>query len=596
MRAPRDQAAWGDWRQLRSGMGALLLALALARASGCARVGASASASPGTGEGGFGFGDGVGGAGVQPPAGTGGALVEPERELDGAYQAPVATGRFVWIANPTSGHVAYVDAATLAVKTVEAGDAPTTVAAVPDPAGGDQVIVLNQLSRDATVLRADGAGGPPASRTIPGVVAGANRVAVSPAGRFAIAWIDGRAQANARPTDGFQTITVIDLGAPLAAADAGGGAGAAATAVHVNLAVGFRPASIWFASDERRAFAVTEDGVSIIALDGASGPRIAGNLALGDDPTASADTRDVSITADGRWAAVRREGSDGVSLVDLGTGAITTVRLSGPVTDLDLTPDSARALAVVRATGEVALIPLGAPAPISGAIIHLTITGETIGQAVLTADGATAVLYSNAVAAQRLTVLSLGATPTWRTLRVHAPVLSVAPAPDGRGAVVLHPAEATGAGGAAGADAGAVARDGGGAPGGDGGAVVEAPAVGAFSLLTLDGTQPAFIQATGAPLRALAFSPAGDRALLTVRDDRAGVFAVYLALFPTLEVRRYPLASPPIAAGVAAAARRGYVAQQHPEGRITFLTLDSGEARTLTGYELGARVVDWSRP
>jgi len=57
-----------------------------------------------------------------------------------------------------------------------------------------------------------------------------------------------------------------------------------------------------------------------------------------------------------------------------------------------------------------------------------------------------------------------------------------------------------------------------------------------------------------------------------------------------------PLASPPIAAGVAAAARRGYVAQQHPEGRITFVTLDSGEARTLTGYELGARVVDWSQP
>jgi hypothetical protein len=138
-------------------------------------------------------------------------------------------------------------------------------------------------------------------------------------------------------------------------------------------------------------------------------------------------------------------------------------------------------------------------------------------------------------------------------------------------------------------------RDGG-ATLGDGAAAGTAPAVGAFSLLSLDGTQPAFIQATDAPLRALAFSPAGDRALLTVRDDRAAVFAVYLALFPTLEVRRYPLASPPIAAGVAAAARRGYVAQQHPEGRITFFTLDSGEARTLTGYELGARVVDWSRP
>ena len=39
---------------------------------------------------------------------------------------------------------------------------------------------------------------------------------------------------------------------------------------------------------------------------------------------------------------------------------------------------------------------------------------------------------------------------------------------------------------------------------------------------------------------------------------------------------------------------RGYVAQKHPEGRITFVTLDSGEARTLTGFELGSRVVDWT--
>ncbi|HET6150353.1 MAG TPA: hypothetical protein VFH68_22630 [Polyangia bacterium] len=594
MRIRRGRSAWGGWRQLRGGLVALLLALALARASGCAGVGANSSAAPapGTDAGGSGVGLGLGGVGGER-TGAGGAVSEPEREIDGAYQAPVATGRFVWIANPSSGHVAYVDAATLAVKTVEAGDAPTTIAAVPDAAGGDQVIVLNQLSHDATVLRADGAGGPPASRTITGVVPGANRVAVSPLGRFVIAWIDGRGQANARPTDGFQSITVIDLGAPAAAADAGGGA----LASHVTVAVGFRPVSITFAADEQRAFAVTEDGVSIIALDGASGPRVTGNVALGDDATASVDTRDVSITADGRWAVVRREGSDTVSLVELGTGAITALRLSGPVTDLDLTADGTRALAVVRATGEVALIPLDAPAPVSGAITHLTIAGETIGQAVLTADGATAVLYSNAVAAQRLTVLSLGATPTWRTLRVHAPVLAVVPSPDGRGAVVLHPADASGAGGAAG-DAGLApdgGRDGGAAPG-DGAAPGATPEVGAFSLLSLDGTQPAFIQATDAPLRALAFSPAGDRVLLTVRDDRAAVFAVYLALFPTLEVRRYPLASPPIAAGVAAAARRGYVAQQHPEGRITFFTLDSGEARTLTGYELGARVVDWSRP
>jgi hypothetical protein len=67
-----------------------------------------------------------------------------------------------------------------------------------------------------------------------------------------------------------------------------------------------------------------------------------------------------------------------------------------------------------------------------------------------------------------------------------------------------------------------------------------------------------------------------------------------MGLLPTLDVQRTALASPPTAAGVVAGANRGYVAQEYPDGRITFLSLVSGEARTLTGYELGARVVQWS--
>jgi len=105
---------------------------------------------------------------------------------------------------------------------------------------------------------------------------------------------------------------VIDLSAAAAAATP--------QLSHVTLAVGFRPVSIAFAADQQRAFAVTEDGVSVSALDGASGARVVANVALDTDATASADTRDVSITADGRWAAVRREGSDTVALVALGTG------------------------------------------------------------------------------------------------------------------------------------------------------------------------------------------------------------------------------------------------------------------------------------
>ena len=63
-----------------------------------------------------------------------------------------------------------------------------------------------------------------------------------------------------------------------------------------------------------------------------------------------------------------------------------------------------------------------------------------------------------------------------------------------------------------------------------------------------------------------------------------------------LTVDRYALASPPIAVGVVAGAKRAFVAQQHPEGRLTFIDLESGIARTLTGFELSSRVVDGSKP
>src|SRR5260221_7198315 len=110
--------------------GVVVLVAVSAAAHGCAATSATSGAADVSDAGaGNGVGDGVGGAGPGVSSGSGGAAA-PERELDSAYQAPVATGRLVWIANPSSGHVAYVDATTLVVKTVEAGNAPTTVAAV----------------------------------------------------------------------------------------------------------------------------------------------------------------------------------------------------------------------------------------------------------------------------------------------------------------------------------------------------------------------------------------------------------------------------------------------------------------------------------
>jgi hypothetical protein len=573
-----------------SACGALfLIACGACSSSGASNGAAAPSGSPGatgtaTGNGGS-LGTSTGSAGATGGAPAGGVAITPalppEREIESSYKAPVATGHFVWIVNPTSGRVAYVDATALTVRTVDAGNGPTYLAAVPGV--DDAVLVLNTLSNDATFLSAVGT--TLTSRTFPSLAEGSNSWAVSPDGTKAIAWTDARQLPNAPQAQGFHEVTILDL------------ASAATAAGTTTIAVGYRPVSVTFASDSKHAFAVTQDGVSVIELASSS---VVATVPLGADGTTdAADTADVSITPDGRLAVVRRDDSADVGVVDLATGVRTAVTLSGLVTDVDVSMDGARAIAVVRSTGEVAILPLAGAAPAAAAITHLIVTGETIGQVTLTADGQSAVLYSNAVDAERLTVLTLAGTPAFHTVKLHDAVLSALPTPDGKFAVVLHPADATngaaGTGGAAGASG---AAGGAGSAGVDAGAPTGAagppPDATAFSLVPLDGTQPARIEMTDAPIQAVAISPASDRVLLTVRDDAKQIYGAYMGLLPTLDVQRTALASPPTAAGVVAGANRGYVAQEYPDGRITFLSLVSGEARTLTGYELGARVVQWS--
>ncbi|MES1165934.1 MAG: hypothetical protein ABUR63_09255 [Verrucomicrobiota bacterium] len=541
-----------------------------------------------------GAGVGLGGAGVDP--------LPPERELESSFEVPVATGRYVWVANPLSGRVAFIDATTLKVRTVEAGNAPTYLAPVPGAA--DAVIVLNVLSHDATLLRAEGAGGQLTSAMIGGVTPLANAWAISPDGKFALAWTDARrALASAPKTgaigtlEGFQDVTAIDLGAQPPKA--------------TTVAVGYRPVSVTFSADGRRAFAVTQDGVSVIGLPvaaGAAGPGgavgVIRDIPLTSVATENADTRDVSVTADGR-AIVRREGSPDIRIVDLTSGTTEIVTLSGPVTDLDVTADGTRAVAVVRLTAEVAIIPLaavgGAGAAI-GTVLHTFLSGRLVGSVTLTPDGKKAVLYSNATDSEELIVLDLASAATV-VQRVHAPVLSLFPSPDGLFAVVLHhqPTTPTDAGTAAppstaNADGG-VATDGGGGQGPPPPTTPRTPPIAAaFSVVPLDGTRSGRIQETAAVPQAIALAPNSSQAIVTVRDDRAKIFGAYVVGMPSLQVARLDLASPPIATGVVAAANRGYVAQVHPEGRITFIPFASGVPQTITGFDLGARVVDGVTP
>ncbi len=602
-----------------------LIAIWVLVTDGCSMAGSSNASPAGTATEGPNGDQSAGGSsgssgGGGGSMGSGAAGLPPEMKAENKFKAPVATGNFVWTANPTSGRVAYINAATFNVQTTPAGNGPTYLAAVPDAAHptDDVAVVLNVLSEDATLLRVDPQNGL-TTQTYASTV-DANSWAISSSGHWGIAWTDATFVDNPDPTQGFQSVAVMDLSATVPDPQQ--------PAPSTLLAVGYRPVEVAFTSDDSRAFAVTEDGISVIDLkdgtptvirqdplaatstpgSGDASPSTAD--ASGNDATATGDAQsagdaqgtvsdaqvaisdaqgavsdaqslsdgggggvasgapDVSFTPDGKYALVRRDGLANVTIDSLADGTLTTIPLPGAPTDLTVSPGGVFAIAVLRDTSTVVIIPIPAAISDPSTMTTIPVPGPTIGRALVTNQGKSVVLFTTVAPVESLTVLDLPPFTKVRTIPLHAPVQAVFPSNDGQYAIVLHQPAAG------------------------------SSAQGAFSVVPIAQDLPAVIESLPAPPTAVAVS--NDRAVVSIRDDNSNTYGLYMALMPSLDVRQYTLASPPIAVGIANGAGRGYAAQDYSEGRITFVDLSEGgppdggggfTAITITGFELNAGIV-----
>jgi hypothetical protein len=103
-------------------------------------------------------------------------------------------------------------------------------------------------------------------------------------------------------------------------------------------------------------------------------------------------------------------------------------------------------------------------------------------------------------------------------------------------------------------------------------------------------TGATFQQVAEAPVGPLAFSSTGRYALLTVFDDALEVNELHVIdlLRLTLQMDFVPLEALPLFVGALPGSDVGYVAQEHPYGKITFVDMQSMSKRAVTGYELNA--------
>lgn len=475
------------------------------------------------------------------------ASLPPEKEKEYDFGAPEGSPGFVYIPSAGTDNLVKISGKTLQVTLVEVGDRPIVAKTVP---GQDAVLVVNAGSDDMAYVRSTGTGDKVDFLPISPHM---NALAVAPDGKSAIAFYDHNHPVPGEPPGSLQDITLFHLGdAPTAA----------------NLAVGFHPTNVIFRGDSAEAYVVTDDGVCIVHPATAQEGDIVPPIALTDNPLDKPTEREVQVTRDGHWALVRQNNFRGLLAVHLPSQTRLAVPMDATPTDLDLLPDGTGALAMVRDKAQVVIVHLPEALTPTLEMTVLSTGTLTAGLAQITGDSKTALLYTTASGIEQAATLDF-ATKVIKPVLLRKTVDFVVLVPGTRKAILVQ----TPAHGPNYADPTEAFVD-------------------DSQGLTLYDLDTGYTKLVLTPVRPTGIATLSDPALawLLLADPanvNHGVLRVNLAGFQT-EI--LPLGSAPEYARVLEDAQVVAVTQTHPSGRVTFLPIGQGVAKTVTGFELNAKV------
>lgn len=474
-------------------------------------------------------------------------------EVENNEDPPAGGLRYMYVAIASKDKVVKIDSQTLKVRSYKVGSDPGALRTIK---GKDVAVVLNRQSSTATVLRSKVDGGD--DLVTLKTASNLNNLAISPLGKWALAFFDvSRSLGNLGAKQNFQDVTLLKLEPGKEQA--------------INLTVGFKPSGVQFSADESKVFVITAGGISIISPAQVKAAAIAPTVLLLKDPISEPTPDEVLVTPDGKLALLRQKGVKGIRSVDLNTGILTDIPLKGEATDLDLTNSGDMLVAVLRNASEVALIDIPADLSDPTKIDTLSTGVYTAGQAVVPADGKSALLFSNATSQEVLMIADLAT----RKLKIHPlkkGVRNVVCAPDGKSAVVQHNK-------AAGQPSKLDSLD----------QYIDksygysllAISLG-FSKLLLTGSEPGPI----------AFAPDSLSAYLLLNKAPDKAYSVEAVDLGSFLVKDVSLGSRPVAHGVLAGTQKVYVTQDHSLGRVTFIDIKTRETKTVTGFELNSDIIE----
>ena len=503
---------------------------------------------------------------VAPPPGSPDGGTDPA-EVEVELSPPTHSDRFVYVAMSELDALARIDGMSLEVSSIPVGDQPEVLEAIPVNGG---VVVLDRNNGTVSIVRPSGESDD--TRVVP-TLPNMNRLSVDPTGTYALAWFDLRQAAldagglaGVGQIGSFQDVTVIRLTQD--------------TEHSVDLTVGFRPREIEFDAAGTRAYVVTDDGISIIELAEVieAGPAIVAPVPITDDFASDPLDMEVNVVASGELAVVRERLKNELRVLRLeapNLGQMTTVDLPAEPTDVDLATDGLTAYAVVRDTSELAILDLSAGLPSSANLALVTLGTEEVGSMVLSPSGQEAVLFTNASAVERVTVVDLENTANWRTIGLRKSIRSLGYDPTGASLIITH-------------------SKGFGDPfenGIDFDEFIDRSY--GYSILDV-ATGFDKLEITTADPGAFSFSTTTARAyvLLDGGDADGAVAETHIIELDTGVVRVRAMNSPPETIGILPDAGMAFINQRHALGRVSFIDVVSDAMRTVTGFDLNSRIVD----
>ncbi len=537
----------------------------------------------------------------------------PEIEEEYDFSAPAVVGDRVFVANETLNSVAVIDSSTLRVQNIPVGYRPTSIAGPTNAAVGN-VWVLNEGS--STVTRIDSATSK--TQTFRSLRRG-NALAVSPDAKWAFAWFDFARFEGPIPAE-------IDLASITVLSETGA----------YQVAVGFNVREVRLSEDGKYALALTDDGISRIDLENLTGDALVPPTTLID---AAPEDLEVVVDPSGRWAVARASTQSALSLVDLESGEKITVNLPEIPTDLDwvaggkvivslprtgnhfiaTVPEGLQNLAIALAvvepveppvmdagmddagTSDMGLADAGFDMTDAGTdmqdagtdmdlpvieipevegVTRLGIEVSTLGAAEVAPLGNVVLFFSTLNDERRGVILDLDKGEQ-DTVTFEKGIRGAVADTLGRAFVVLH-------------------------------SRVELPIPAGSTPL-----DPEYIERSWA-ISLLDVASGANRLILTSHEagrsalwsDEDGLVKLYLGFkVPSLDYQRvetqkdilvanlstfatktFRLASYPEGLGIVGPARRVYISQIHPQGRMTFVNVETDERQTVTGYQLNSGI------